>query len=79
MVLPPNVFKRRKHASNVQSSGKGGSGSSTRLEIRKVVTNAPRHGARKGLMTSEGLVTLLPLPLLVKDREYAVDIACSII
>nr|POE62236.1 hypothetical protein CFP56_71360 [Quercus suber] len=35
LVLPPNVFKRRKHASNVQSSGKGGSGSSTRLETRK--------------------------------------------
>ena len=31
------------------------------------------------LMTSQGHVVPPPLPLLVKDKEYAVDTACSII
>ena len=30
-------------------------------------------------MTSQGLVSLPPLPLLVKDKEYAVDTARSIV
>ena len=78
-VLPPYVSKKRKHASNVQSSGKGGSGSSTRSETCEVIADALHHGVRKGLMTSQDLIVPPPLPLLVKDKEYAVDIACSIV
>nr|POE55926.1 hypothetical protein CFP56_45141 [Quercus suber] len=73
------VRRVRKHASDVQSSSKGGSGSFTRPETHEVIADAPCHGVRKGLMASQGLVTPPPLPLLVKDKEYAVDTVRSIV
>lgn len=78
-ALPPHVSKKRKYTSNVQSTGKGASGSSTRPEARDIVVDAPRHGVEKGLMTSQGSIIPPPLPLLVKDKEYAVDTARSIV
>ena len=38
-----------------------------------MAADAPCHGVGKGLMTSYGHVVPPPLPLLVKDKEYAVD------
>ena len=38
-----------------------------------MVADAPRHRVGKGLITSQGHVVPPPLPLLVKDKEYAVD------
>ena len=39
----------------------------------------PCHGVGKDLMTSQGHVVPLPLPLLVKDKEYVVDTVRSIV
>nr|POE57166.1 hypothetical protein CFP56_34129 [Quercus suber] len=78
-ALPLHVSKRRKHAFNVHLSGKGFSGSSTRPKAWKVVANAPRNGIGKGLMISQGPITPPPLPLLVKDKEYAMDTTYSIV
>ena len=78
-ALPPHTSKKRKYSFDLQSPGKGASSSSTRPKTRKVVANTPPHGVEKGLMTSQGPVTTFPLPLLVKDKEYAVDTARSII
>jgi len=44
-----------------------------------VVADAPRHGVGKGLITSQGHIVPPPLPLLVKDKEYAVYTACFIV
>ena len=44
-----------------------------------MAADAPCHGVGKGLMTSYGHVVPPPLPLLVKDKEYVVDTACSIV
>lgn len=74
---PPHASKKGKHTPDVQSSGKGVSGSPPQPEVRKAVANAPHHGRGKGLMTYQGLIA--PLPLLVKDKGYAVDTAHSII
>lgn len=78
-TLPPHVSKKRKYTSNVQSSGKGASRFSTHPEARDIAVDAPRHGVGKGLMTFQGTIVPPPLPLLVKDKEYAIDIACSIV
>nr|POF22775.1 hypothetical protein CFP56_09752 [Quercus suber] len=90
-VILPNVFlvdmsdepthasKKRQHTFDVQSSSKGVSGSSIRLEACEVVADAPRHGKGKSLMTSQGPAVSPPLPLLVKDKGYAVDTTHSII
>ena len=51
-ALPPHVSEKRKYYSNVQSLSKGVSGSSTHSEAHDIAINAPRHGVRKGLMTS---------------------------
>nr|POF00815.1 hypothetical protein CFP56_62363 [Quercus suber] len=52
---------------------------STHPEPCEVIVDALHHGVGKGLMTSQGPVTPLPLPLLVKDKEYAVVTTRSII
>ena len=78
-ALPPYVSKKRKYASDVQLSGKGANGPSARLEICKVFADAPCHGVGKGLMTYQGPVTPSPLPLLVKDNEYAMNTTRSIV
>ena len=78
-VLPPYVSKKRKHASDVQSSCKGGSGSSTHPETHEVIADAPHHRVGKGLMTSQGPATSPPLLLLVKYKEYVVDTVRSIV
>nr|POF19544.1 hypothetical protein CFP56_48318 [Quercus suber] len=57
----------------------GFSGSSTRPKARKVAADAPRNRIGKGLMISQGLITPPPLPLLVKDKEYAMDTTYSIV
>ena len=44
-----------------------------------MATDPPRHGVGKGFMTSQGHVIPPPLPLLVKDREYVMDTASSIV
>ena len=74
-----HAFKKRKHTPDVQLLGRRAGDSSVRLEVREVVADPPRHGVGKGLITSQGHVVPLPLPLLVKDREYAVDITCFIV
>ena len=76
---PIHASKKRKHTSDVQSSSKGVSGSSIRLEACKVVVNASHHGKGKGLMTSQGPIVPPPLPLLVKDKGYVVVTARSIV
>lgn len=58
---------------------KSANGPSICLKTCKVVAKAPRRGIGKGLMTSQGLVALPPLPLLVNDKEYVMDTTCSII
>ena len=78
-IVPPHVSKNRKYPSDLQSSGKSANGPSIRLKARKVASDTPCHGIRKGLITSQGPITPPPLPLLVKDKEYAVDTAGSII
>ena len=78
-ALPPHVSKKRKYTSNVQSSSKGASGSSTCPKAHDIVVDALRHGVRKGLMTSQGSIVPPPLLLLVKDKEYTVDTARSIV
>ena len=78
-AIPHHVSKKRKHTSDVQSSDKGASGSSIRPKTREVVPDALRHKVKKGLMTSQGPVAPPPLPLLVKDRDYAMDTTRSIV
>ena len=77
--MPIHASKKRKYASEFESSRKSATGPSTCLEPREVVVDALHHGIGKGLMTSQGPVAPPPLPLLVKDKEYVVDIAHSII
>ena len=77
--MPPYTSKKRKYPFKFKSSRKSATGPSTRSEPHEVVADALRHGIRKGLMTSQGLVAPPPLLLLVKDKEYAMDIACSIV
>ena len=45
----------------------------TCLEIHEVVADTPHHRVGKGFMTFQGPVAPLPFPMLVKDKEYAVD------
>ena len=78
-ALPHHVSRKRKYTSNVQSLGKRTSEPSTRLEACDTTADAPRHGVRKGLMTSQGSIVPPPLPLLVKDKEYVVDTARSVV
>ena len=77
--MPPYASKKRKYPFEFQSSRKSATNPSTYLEPREVVADAPCHGIRKGLMNSQGPVAPPSLPLLVKDKEYAVDTARSII
>lgn len=74
-----HASKKRNHTPNVQSLGKGVGGSSVCLEVHEGVVDPPHHGVGKGLMTSQGPVIPLLLPLLMKDKEYVVDTACSIV
>ncbi|KAF3963579.1 hypothetical protein CMV_012052 [Castanea mollissima] len=74
-----HASKKRRYTFDVQSSGKGAGGSNTRPEVREGATDPPRHGVGKGLMTFQGPIVPPPLPLLVKDKEYAVDTARSIV
>lgn len=76
---PTHAFEKRKHTSDLQSLSKGVSGSTIHPEACKVVADAPCHGKGKGLITSQGPVIPPSLPLLVKDKGYAVDIARSIV
>ena len=78
-ALPPYISRKRKHPFEFQSLRKSATGPSTCPELHKVVVDAPYHGIRKGLMTSQGAIAFPPLPLLVKDREYAVDTTRSIV
>ena len=74
MAQPLHASKKRKYTPNALSSGKRVSGLAIRPEASEVAADVPRYGVEKGLMTSKGCVALPLLPLLVKDREYAVDI-----
>ena len=47
--------------------------------MREVVAGAPHHRVRKGLITSQGHIVPPSLPLLVKEKEYAMDTARSIV
>ena len=76
---PTHASKKRKHTFDVQLSSKGVSDSSICLEACEVVADAPHHGKGKGLMTFQGPVGLPPLPLLVKDKGYAMGTAHSIV
>lgn len=53
--------------------------SSVHHDERKGAANPPHYGVGKGLMTSHGPVIPPLLPLLVKDKGYAVDTAYSIV
>ena len=77
--MPPHVSKKSKYPYDLQLLGKSANGPSIHPKTCKVVANTPRHGIGKGLMTSQGPITPFPLPLLVKDKEYAVDTAHSIV
>ena len=78
-ALPPHVSKKTKYSSNLQLSGEGASGSSTHPKAHEFTVDDPRHGVAMGLMTSQGPVAPPPFPLLVKDKEYAMDTARSIV
>ena len=77
-TLSLHASNKTKYSSDLQSSGKSASGPSIRPETCEVVVDAPHHGIGKGLMTSQGPVAT-PLPLLVKDKKYAVDTTHSIV
>ena len=77
--MPPHASKKRKYPFEFQSSRKSATSPSTYLEPREVVADTPCHGVGKGLMNSQGPAAPPLLPLLVKDKEYAVDTARSII
>jgi len=77
--LPPHVSKKSKYPYDLQSLGKSANGPSIRPKTSKVIANTPRHGIGKGLMTSQGPIAPSPLPFSVKDKEYAVDTAHSIV
>ncbi|KAF3963578.1 hypothetical protein CMV_012051 [Castanea mollissima] len=74
-----HASKKRRYTFDVQSSGKGTGGSNTRPKVREGAAGPPRHGVGKGLMTFQGPIVPPPLPLLVKDKEYAIDTAHSIV
>lgn len=53
--------------------------SSVHHDVRKGAADPPRYRVGKGLMTSHGPFIPPLLPLLVKDKGYAMDTACFIV
>lgn len=79
LAQPLHASKKRKHNPDASSLGKRANSLAIRPEASEVVADAPSHGVSKGLMTSQGRIVPSPFPLLVKDREYTVNTAHSIV